>query len=496
MPGAVVDHADLDPCPSADASPRPRRVVSGAGEPQRVVDQLLEDAPGDAAVQVRRAGTGLRRRRPPGRARSRAATSRATWLTSTCSVNAGVDGELEAFDEPGEVRRASTSRVEQLVALLRRCVASASVCATPEDHGDGRSQLVGQARDQFVAPRRALDERLLRGLELARVRRRSRSSASVSSSITVGVTPGDSTRPALGGLHDGVEDLVAVGVLQDVPGGAGDEHVADDRPGPRDRTGRRRRARGSVLQPARGLDAVHLRHPDVHQRRRRARSVRDQLERLGARCWPRRPPGGRRRPGATAATRGNPRCRRRRGPGSAGCRPDAAGKDAAPWRGMCPGPGTLHAYPASVGFSGARAHGVAGTACSVPRPMASAPRSAEPAAHPGAARWVCYPAADLLAARAATGPRGCRRGSRRRGAATPAPGGPTRGPRRAQPAEDGVFRARNEAPQEAGDAGPASEREPTGPGRRPVRNRRRPANPASPPRPRRPSPLPARRERR
>ena len=68
-----------------------------------------------------------------------------------------------------------------------------------------------------------------------------------------------------GSLPDRVEDLLAVGVLQDVAGGARDEHlphgvlILD--------TGERHDADVGEgrFQQARGLDPVHLRHPNVHQ---------------------------------------------------------------------------------------------------------------------------------------------------------------------------------------------------------------------------------------
>ena len=98
-----------------------------------------------------------------------------------------------------------------------------------------------------------------------RERRRSRSRASVSSPITRGVTCGGDHAAARGRLADRVEDLVAVGVLQHVAGGARDQHLPDRLlivdPGQGDdaHVGERR------LQQAGGLDPVHLRHADVHQ---------------------------------------------------------------------------------------------------------------------------------------------------------------------------------------------------------------------------------------
>jgi hypothetical protein len=76
---------------------------------------------------------------------------------------------------------------------------------------------------------------------------------------------GGQERPSLGGPGDGGQDLVAVGVLQDVARGPGDEHAADDllvlvaRERDDPEVGEVR------LEQTRGLDAVHRGHPDVHQ---------------------------------------------------------------------------------------------------------------------------------------------------------------------------------------------------------------------------------------
>jgi hypothetical protein len=151
-----------------------------------------------------------------------------------------------------------------------------------EDHRDRRPELVGQPGDELLPSRRTLDERVLRCLQLPRtpalafercgelldhVRRHSRRQE----------------RPSLRGAADGGQDLVAVGVLQDVPGGAGDEHPADDllvlvsRERDDAQVGEIR-----LQQPGR-LDPIHRRHPDVHQHDI-GREQANEAERLHARA--------------------------------------------------------------------------------------------------------------------------------------------------------------------------------------------------------------------
>ena len=76
---------------------------------------------------------------------------------------------------------------------------------------------------------------------------------------------GREERAAARSTADRVDDLVALGILEDVARGPGHQHLAHGalllEPGQRHDL-----ERGMLgLQPACGLDAVHLRHADVHQ---------------------------------------------------------------------------------------------------------------------------------------------------------------------------------------------------------------------------------------
>ena len=171
---------------------------------------------------------------------------------------------LEAGDEARESLGAHHERGQHLVALLARARALRQGLGHPEDHRHRGAELVPEPAQQLVAPRSALEERLLRELELAR--------AASLALEGLGELADHARRhlrrdhAAAGrGLTDRVEDLLAVGVLQDVAGGPGDEHLPDRvlvvDAGERDdpHVGER------GLQQAGGFDAVHLRHPDVHQ---------------------------------------------------------------------------------------------------------------------------------------------------------------------------------------------------------------------------------------
>ena len=148
----------------------------------------------------------------------------------------------------------------------------------PEDHGHGCAQLVRQARHEIVTTGRALHERLLRGLELGRpppfaLER-------VGELVDhAGRDVRREHRAAARGAQDRGQDLVAVGILQHVARGAGDQHLADDVlvlvPRQGDHAGR---GEPFLEHPCR-LDAVHLRHVDVHQDHV-GPEVGDEIERL------------------------------------------------------------------------------------------------------------------------------------------------------------------------------------------------------------------------
>ena len=87
-------------------------------------------------------------------------------------------------------------------------------------------------------------------------------------------------------LPDGLNDVVAVGVLEDVARGAGDEHLAHDAlvlvPGQRHHADI-----GELpLEMPGGLDPVHLRHPDIHQDDIRMRLGREREHLFSARGLP------------------------------------------------------------------------------------------------------------------------------------------------------------------------------------------------------------------
>ena len=134
----------------------------------------------------------------------------------------------------------------------------------PEDHGHRGPELVREPGDELVAPGRALHERGLRGFELPDPAPLALERLGELLDHARGHLGGQE-RPSFGGPADGGQDLVAVGVLQDVARGPGDEHAADDllilvaRERDDPEVGEVR------LEQARGLDAVHRWHPDVHQ---------------------------------------------------------------------------------------------------------------------------------------------------------------------------------------------------------------------------------------
>ena len=256
---SFVDDADLDPVRAR--ADRHDDVRVRRRESQRVVDQLLHDPAGDAPVQVRG-------RQAVDRGDAHALVAGGHIAGDLTDVDAlgqpRVDRELEALDELSEVPGPGDEPLEELGLLLRRGLDLGECLGDAEDHRDRRPELMGQPGDELLPSRRTLDERVLRGLELPRtsalafesfgelldhVRRHSRRQE----------------RPSLGGAADGGQDLVAVGVLQDIARGAGDEHPADDLlvlvPRERDdpKIGEIR------LQPPGRLDPVHRRHPDVHQ---------------------------------------------------------------------------------------------------------------------------------------------------------------------------------------------------------------------------------------
>ncbi len=231
------------------------------GERDGVLDQLLQDAAGGQAVQ---AGHGRSRRRLDADALVAAGHLAGHVRDVGPLGQARLDRRLEALDEPGEVAGARDEAFQQLATRLLRRGAARQRLRHAEDHGHRRAELVAQAGDELVAAGRALQQRLLGDLELAR--------AAALALQRLGQLLDDGRRElrrddaaAGGGLPHGVEDLVAVGVLEHVARCSGHEHVADRalilQPG----QGHDPQVRIERLEPARGLDAVHHGHPNVHQ---------------------------------------------------------------------------------------------------------------------------------------------------------------------------------------------------------------------------------------
>ncbi len=175
-----------------------------------------------------------------------------------------VHGELEALDEPGKVARASDETRKELLLLLGGGAPLRERLGDAEDHRHGSAELVREPGDEIVPAGGALDEGLLGRLQLpgpvALALERFRE--------VLDHARGDAGRehgPALRRLEHGVEDVVAVRVLQHVPRGPGDEHLPHDLlvlvPG----QGHDADVGVTLLQQARGLDTVHLRHAHVHQ---------------------------------------------------------------------------------------------------------------------------------------------------------------------------------------------------------------------------------------
>ena len=134
----------------------------------------------------------------------------------------------------------------------------------PQDDRDRRAELVGEPRHQLVPSRGPLDQRRLGLLELS-----SPAALPLEGLRELPDDPGgdlgreDAT--SQGGVQDGAQDLVAVGILQDVPRSACHEHLSDDVlvlvSGQRDDA----EGRMQLFQPPGGLDPVHVRHAHVHQ---------------------------------------------------------------------------------------------------------------------------------------------------------------------------------------------------------------------------------------
>jgi hypothetical protein len=139
---------------------------------------------------------------------------------------AGLDGGLESGDEASEGRGAADESLEDLVALIighpprRKCLRD------PEDHRDRRAKLVAETRDELVPAGGPLQQRFLRDLELSGPAALARQGLGELLDDGGCHTGRDHPSPR-GGLDHRVEDLLSIRILQDVPGGPRDEHVAD-----------------------------------------------------------------------------------------------------------------------------------------------------------------------------------------------------------------------------------------------------------------------------
>ena len=201
---------------------------------------------------------------------------------------AGLDRGLEALHEAGEAVGAVDEAVQDLPALLRGAVPLASVCAMPRITVTGvRSSW--PRREISSCRRAARSSRASCAISSWRVRRRSRSRASVSSSITVGVTSGEITPPPMDACRTACRissPSESFSTYPDAPATSmsrtarwSSEPVRATMPS----AGYRR------LEPRVVVDPVHARHAHIHQHDVGLGHL-DHLERLG----PRSPLGPRR----------------------------------------------------------------------------------------------------------------------------------------------------------------------------------------------------------
>jgi len=149
-----------------------------------------------------------------------------------------------------------------------------------EDDRHGGAQLMTDPPDQLLPASSALEQGLLRDLKLPRpspLAFERLEQLLDHGRRDVGGEEGTATR----GPADRVDDLVALGILEDVARCPGHQHLAHGALlfEPRERHDLERRMQG--LQPACGLDAVHLRHADIHQHDI-WRQLVDELDRLDA----------------------------------------------------------------------------------------------------------------------------------------------------------------------------------------------------------------------
>ena len=227
---------------------------------RRVVDELLQDATGDAAVQVRR-------RRLLHRGNGDAFVARGHLPGDLGDVHPfgqpRVDREFEPFDELGEVASPGDEPGEELLLLLGRGHEVRERLGDPEDHGHRGPELVREPGDELLPSGRALHECGLRGFELPDPSPLALERLGELLDHARGYLGGQE-RPSLGGAAYGGQDLVAVGILQDVAGGPATSmpRTISWSSWPESATPRGREVR---LEQARGLDAVHRGHPDVHQ---------------------------------------------------------------------------------------------------------------------------------------------------------------------------------------------------------------------------------------
>ena len=217
--GALVDDPYLDPgLRFVDPHDHLLELVR---ELEPVLDELLQDAKGGHPVE------GCEHR--PARSLDLHAGREPRDLLRDID-HVGVLGEprldhpFEPGDQTCESLRAHHERAQHLVPLLQRPGSLRQGLGHPEDDGHGRAELVAQPAHQLVTASGSLEQRLLRELELA--------GTAALALERLGELPDHTGRDLRGDhaaagrrLADRVEDLVAVGVLQDVAGGACDQHL-------------------------------------------------------------------------------------------------------------------------------------------------------------------------------------------------------------------------------------------------------------------------------
>ena len=211
----------------------------------------------------------------------RVPTSFASSVTLAHSVSPASIAASNRWTSRASPSVRSDQRVEDLVELLVVEPSTAKRLREAQEDRHRGAELMTDPADQLLPACPALEQRFLRDLQLPRPPSVRVREPRCSCSITVGVTSGEMSAAPARGTPDRVDDLVALGILEHVARRSRNQHLAHGallfEPGERDDL--ERGVQG--LQPARGLDPVHLWHADVHQDDVGSQLV-DELDRLDA----------------------------------------------------------------------------------------------------------------------------------------------------------------------------------------------------------------------